>query len=326
MSVTATELRAGVLRDARILVGTTGQSLDELARVIDGARTRMAGELFMLNDVPVTTAMARSVRRHVSTHLLIDDEYSLLNAYASFGHSNPVRMSIHGPAPDKLHSKALVADGSEAWISTAAPSKRLRGDGALDVSATFEGPAASALERLTNATMAGDSAAVRDAALAASQHGIVVNDPLHGVRLLTERVTAMIDSATDSIYVGTKVLDDRTILERLAAARVRGVRVLVETSHMSEGKWIDRARVLGLDAYRLPHSLGRMHANTVVVDGREAYVGTAMLTKRGLARATAKRPSRELGFVTDQPAAIADILHGFSHVQGSRLRFFTRPA
>lgn len=318
--------QGATLSRARFVVGTSGQVMDELARVAGTARSTINAELFGLSDEVALGAINAAAARGVRVALHADDEALALGRYASAAENPAIALTSHGAMPIKLHTKALVADSTTGYVGTAAPVWELRKYEGLDVAAVFDGPAVQALERLTVATAAGKSKAVRSAAEEAARHGIFVNDPIHGVKLLRERVGALIDSATDSLYVGTKVLEDSKMIDRLARAQQRGVRVLIEANPMTEAKWVERARAAGLNTRHLPKVPWRIHANTVIADGREAYVGSATISKRGMARSYAGRPAREMGFVTSDPEGLRQVIEGFASVTDSSLASFLRMA
>jgi phosphatidylserine/phosphatidylglycerophosphate/cardiolipin synthase-like enzyme len=58
----------------------------------------------------------------------------------------------------------------------------------------------------------------------------------------------------------------------------------------------------------------RVHFKSVVVDGRIAYSGSANLTGAGMGAKSSRRRNFESGFVTSDPAVVADIMAQFDRV------------
>jgi len=313
-------LRTAVLQPARFGIGAVA-SLDAFASTTRGASDSVVAELFKLADEPLRGALAERaplvpVRIHGDSEFVHGSEFLV-------GPRDGVALTEHGASPIKLHTKALVADHERGVIGTAAPVPGLRELDTLDFYATFEGPTARALEDATLAAVSGDQTRIAATATGLARRGIFLNDPEHGVRLLTSRIESLVDGATDSIYVGSKVLDDKSVLKQLAAKQAAGVRVLVETTPKSTPKDVERARRLGLDVTHLEDEGRRLHGNLIVVDGREAYFGTAMVSRRGMAReADGVRPAREMGWFVRDPRAIDEAMGAVADLHPSRVTQF----
>lgn len=307
----------GALEGAVLHTGSKA-SLAALAGVAKGARERLAGELFSLSDRKVARAIRRAGERGVRTTLLADPEWLVEGRFARKVLSAPNTSVIpYGEMPNKVHVKALVADGHHAVVTTAAPITETRRDRSLELAFEFKGEAAAALDELTKAAFTGNAERIRAAAQAAARHGLVLNDAPHGVRLLTSQVEDMIVSARKELVIASKLVTDRRILALLADARARGVTVRLETREVSP-----RVRRFATDAgLPLHQSKGqhhRLHANVILKDGTEAYVGTLFLDNRPLGRASAGRKSRELGVVVRDPALIAQLRDFVASIPGAR--------
>jgi len=321
---------SAVLRNARI-EGGAAASFDSLATLLDGARSSVAGELFKVNDELVTQAFQTRART-VPTRLHADSQYLVDPAEFTLGRGGDgIAVTGHGGPPTKLHTKFVVVDGSRGMMMTAAAVGDLRRSNTADFAAHVVGDEAAALQRLVDSAISGDSKAIRGAADQAAQLGIYVNDPVHGVTLLRDRITSQVERATDSVYVASKLLDDPESVRLLADAQRRGLDVLVELSPKSSAADLQRLRDAGLDAAALPKVDRRLHGNMVLTDaGRpnaEAYMGTAMLSLRGMVRPDAVRMAREIGWVTNDPTGLRVAIDNVASLEQSRLgAFVTRHA
>ncbi|MCW2961628.1 MAG: PLD-like domain [Thermoleophilia bacterium] len=304
---------SGVLRDARITVGSS-EALDAMARVVDGATTSVSAELFQLRDAPVVAAF-RSAADRMPVRLLVDSE-----VFEDGGYKLPktglLELSEHGADPHKLHTKAIVADGSVGYVGTAAPVGGLRGPGKLDYAAELGPTEARVLERAIEAVANGDTTQVRATAEAAARVGLYYNDPKHGVTLLRDRIESLITGAEHSIVASSKILGDTRSVELLAAAKARGVDVLLITTPKSTKQSVKQARKAGIETVVHEEKAGYAHGNFLLADANQAYMGTAMLSRRGMARPEAARAARELGWVTEDRGAISTAADRLSALAG----------
>lgn len=312
-------MRTATLQPARFGIGSAA-SLDALADVAGSARSSVVGELFKLEDAPVLSVLRERAGR-AQVHLHGDSE-SIADGAFRIGADDGALVTGHGNKPIKLHTKGVVADHERAALATAAPVPGLRADDSVDFFATFDGDAARALESATAAAIIGRSDEVLRTARDAARAGIYFNDPAHGVRLLTPRLDRLVDDASDFLVVGSKRLDDMTMIRRLAGRQQDGVRVLVETGKHASPAQVQAARDLGLDVTHLGMEGRRLHGNFMIADGAEAYFGTSSLSERGLARETAKRPTREMGWFTNDAAAIDETFEAMSGLRESRIDDF----
>ena len=290
----------GVLHNPRVITGGTAAT-DAAIDLIGRANRTLTGEVFVLDDASVVGAINRQLDEHAVVNLLADTEH--------FARKGGKRMALdqlstagakyvpHGDDATKIHSKSLVANGDDAIVTTAAFTDDTHFKD--DISVLFKGDAARAVEVLTQAAFTQDRATIKQAAKVAAQHGIYVNDPHFGVRLLRKAVNGLIDDATQRIVLQTKQFSDLASAERLVAALADpniDVRVIATTVSKKVQRVLDEA---GINVERRP-----VHANVLISDDR-AYVGSAYLQKRPMARSKAKRQSREMGVVLDGKRAMA---------------------
>jgi phosphatidylserine/phosphatidylglycerophosphate/cardiolipin synthase-like enzyme len=301
-----------VLHDARFFT-RTAEGLDEYLRVAMGARQRVAAEMFVATDAPISHTLMRASFRDIGGVAVRDGEYlRLAPGELVPGMPGALRVVDYGDEPFKMHSKSIVADRSHGVVTTAAAAARHREhlSAALDFTAAFRGSAAAALDDATAAAASLRPETIRASLERLAPHGIFVNDPRAGVRLLRARQLGALQGAQERLVIAHKSLYDKDAIALLGQARDRGVRVRVFTPDAPRNaSGIARMQALGLDPVLVPaHSL---HGNLIIADD-QLIASTAMLTPRGLARDRAQRHAREMGFALDDPAALVDAMRALA--------------
>lgn len=304
-----------VLQDARFAVRTV-EGLEEFSRVVGNARSHISAEMFVAGDPIISHLITRASFRDMPGVIVRDGEYLAL-APGELVPGMPGAMQVvdYGAHPLKLHSKAAVADGNRAIITTAAaaPKHREMWGNSLDFTALFQGPAAAALDDATRAAASLDPVAIRTTTEQLAPHGIFVNDPIAGVRLLRERQLDAIRTASERLVVANKLTYDKGAIKLLAEAQKRGVALdIIVPSVERNGAGIERMREAGIAR---PHIVPghTIHGNLLIADD-QLIAGTATMTPRGLARRSAERSAREMGFALADPAAIDDALRAISRL------------
>jgi hypothetical protein len=265
------------------LTSTPGRSFASFA---DGAQRDLTGEFFRLDDADARAALKRLGADGIRPTMVVDPEVKLAPQgwLTREVHAN---VRSYGDLPLKSHTKAVVRDHNEAWMTTGAFSRPANDEGPRwDFVIRFRGDGARALEHLTRATFSRDPHLMHAAANEASRFGIVVNDPVAGVRTLTETVYDMVRRARERLVISTKIYDDPTFNKLVKQARKRGVDVRF-TDLRAKG----------------------FHGNAVIADNA-AYVGTAHISKRSLA-GTTRRKAREIGIVTTDTRVVDSLLKSF---------------
>lgn len=287
------------------------------AKAVARAEHSVVGELISITDKRTIQALRAGARHDLDIRLHGDTDYVRGIRDFRIQPGQGIELTSHGDSPAKLHTKFFVIDGETAVVSTVAPVKKLRMRDALDMSLIVRGAPARALEAAAEAASSGDSARIRTSAHHVRQHGLAFNDRAHGVNDLTHELEQLVDGARSSIYIGSKLIGDEQFVQRLAQIRQDAdIRVLLESSSKSDPRDVAAARALGLEVSELDRY--GMHGNTIIVDGNQAYFGTAMLTPRGLGRESAGRQSRELGWFTDDQNVIAEVVNRLEAIPGSR--------
>jgi cardiolipin synthase A/B len=120
-----------------------------------------------------------------------------------------------------------------------------------------------------------------------------------------EKLLALVGSAHVSLDVYAEVLRDPQLLDALAAAARRGVRVRIVISPSGDfGAEVDALTASGVEI-RLSRRL-YIHAKLIVADGERAFVGSQNLS------ATSLDQNRELGIIIDDPVNLARLTRTFA--------------
>ncbi|HEY1955242.1 MAG TPA: phospholipase D-like domain-containing protein [Polyangiaceae bacterium] len=188
------------------------------------------------------------------------------------------------------HEKAVIVDGTSAWIMT--------------MNVTFSSPSANR-EYLALDTDADDVAEAEQifeadfANTAVTPAGKLVVAP-DGAR---DALLTLVNGATTSLDVEGEELSDSAIVSAMVAAHDRGVTVRVVLSDDSptsaQANAVQTLEADGIDVRKL--STPYVHAKTIVADGTLAYVGSENFTANSL------DSNRELGLIVATVSEVSKI-------------------
>ncbi|HSN74086.1 MAG TPA: phospholipase D-like domain-containing protein, partial [Anaerolineae bacterium] len=262
-------------------------------QAIDGARASIRLKIYLITNNAVVEALGQAAQRGVDVRVIIEEE-----PYGG-GDSNALAAQAMTAAGVQVrarpgafvysHEKSLVVDDRRSYIMT---------------------------HNLTNSSFNRNReymAIVEDSAVVAEVAQVFDADwervePDLGSALLVwspvnsrPRIEALVESAQVSLDVEHTSLLDERLLDLLAAAAQRGVRVRVITPAIldpSEWEWepISKLAEAGVAVRFLDAPY--VHAKAIVVDGQVAMIGSQNLTANSLEN------NRELGIVFDDPAAV----------------------
>jgi cardiolipin synthase A/B len=120
-----------------------------------------------------------------------------------------------------------------------------------------------------------------------------------------EQLLALVDGARVSLDLYAEVLRDPQLLDALAAAAERGVRVRIIVSPTADfAAEVDELTASGV-ALRFSRSL-YIHAKLIVADGERAFIGSQNLS------ATSLDQNRELGMIVDDPVNLSRLIQTFA--------------
>src|SRR5918992_768268 len=120
-----------------------------------------------------------------------------------------------------------------------------------------------------------------------------------------EQLLALVREARVSLDLYAEVLRDPQVLEALAAAAERGVRVRIIISPSADfAAEVDGLTASGVDI-RFSSGL-YIHAKLIITDGERAFIGSQNLS------ATSLDQNRELGIIVDDPVNLARLTRTFA--------------
>jgi phosphatidylserine/phosphatidylglycerophosphate/cardiolipin synthase-like enzyme len=120
-----------------------------------------------------------------------------------------------------------------------------------------------------------------------------------------EQLLALVRGARVSLDLYAEVLRDPQVLDALADAAERGVRVRIIVSPSADfTAEVDELTASGVDI-RLSSSL-YIHAKLIVADGERAFIGSQNLS------ATSLDQNREVGIIIDDPVNLSRLTRTFA--------------
>jgi phosphatidylserine/phosphatidylglycerophosphate/cardiolipin synthase-like enzyme len=120
-----------------------------------------------------------------------------------------------------------------------------------------------------------------------------------------EQLLALVRGARVSLDLYAEVLRDPQLLDALAAAAERGIRVRIIVSPSADfAAEVDELTASGVDI-RFSSSL-YIHAKLIIADGERAFIGSQNLS------ATSLDQNRELGIIVDDPVNLARLTRTFA--------------
>lgn len=282
-------ITSGLYRDG-------AESVAGLKGLVKTAKESVLGDAFRFSEKSVVKSLEKRIVKHDIEVDLIHSWYKRRwrSSELSKSRLKPQGVNFH-PIHVMQHGKAVLVDGRELWVGTAAVGKAsLKRN---DIAVRMTGPAATAYEVLTRATIRGDRTAAFAAAQDAHAAGLLVNDPGAGAKFLTSSLEDLIRNEPTELHVVTKSLRDRE-LTSLLAERAQQIPVHVTVRDVSI-EIEERLRAAGVDLMRPDDPLHQAHTN-IVAGTNQAYFGSAHLTPRALNRASARTTSREIGVLVDR--------------------------
>jgi len=266
--------------------------------MIEDARQSIDLTIYELGDPNIETALIDAERRGISVRVILDHGYDgkpvAMNqeAYNLF-HADGVLVRFSSDKFVLTHEKALVIDGKTALIATFNfvpkyyPTSRDFGvvdKGACDV---------AAIESVFNADWQG-SAITPDA----GDGGALVWSPGSRTALL-----ALITGAQKSLDIYNEEMSDAGIMDALAEAARRGVRVRVVMTYADEWENVFHELASADVQIRTYPANANMyiHAKAIVADGKEVFIGSENFSKTSLDE------NRELGIILSDGSTIQSI-------------------
>ena len=266
---------------------------------IESAKVSIDLVVYLLTDEKIMDALTDAAIRGVRVRVILEkNPYGGSNFEAVKKKLDTVGIQVKpgNPVFRYTHEKAMVVDGSEAWVMTCNLTK-----------SSFE----RNREYLVHIT---DPAEVKEIekVFSADWHRVAYTPTVQSLvwspENAREKIEALLESASKSIYMEEEEFQDREILERIKAARRKGVEVKVilperEVERPPSETFVDELRNSGAEVRGMREPF--VHAKLILVDGTTAMVGSTNLSPGSLDL------NRELSVLITRPGDVAQLAQFF---------------
>jgi phosphatidylserine/phosphatidylglycerophosphate/cardiolipin synthase-like enzyme len=275
--------------------------------LVDGARRTLLVKQFTFTDPDVLAALERAHRRRVAVRVMLNPHRSGGDrandeSYARLRKAG-LRVEWTNPAFPVTHEKSIVVDGEKALIATFNLCTKY-------FTETRDYGIVSTDPRQVKQVAAGFEADWRRQSFTPDHDSGLLWSTANARRLMA----GFIDRAERDLVIQHPKFVDATIIERIAAARRRGVRVrlLCGGKHgISDWDVLDTFASLrmldrfGVKVRRQKHL--KLHAKLLIVDGESALIGSMNIDR------SAFDVRRELGVLTGDDHVMKGLGKAFEH-------------
>lgn len=277
-------------------------SIDQAIR---SARHSVDLVMYELADPAAEAALEAAARRGVDVRVLLDTAYH--GGVVNRSVVGPLEAAgVHvflGPAHVIVHEKVLVVDDRVAWIMTGNLTRRYYTTSADFVLVDRDPADVGEIVRAFDDDVEGDLVGSPSSVPVRGLHGDLLFSPGSQAELV-----ALVRSARRSLDVTAVELADPAVVDAIGADARRGVRV--ELLMTEDEEWSSELALLEGDGVhvRLEPDGARdlyIHAKVLLVDGREAFVGSENLSEASLVY------NRELGVVTTASPVVGTVRGAF---------------
>jgi len=278
-----------------------------LLQLIESAARLLDVYVFELDSAEIERRVTEAVRRGVRVRAIVEPTPLGRVQQANQTMSRLRRAGVHvkpaGRPFSKTHAKALMVDGTQAWVGTGnlVDAWRERRDYGV---ITSQPETVRALSRIFDEDWLGTASAVPIGPPrgAIDPRTKVVASPQNGRAAVTSFLTA----ARWSLYLEHDQLDDAAILDVLGKRSRAGVDVRVVLGASEEGERIKRGLQLRSPSIQVRLlTEPRVHAKVAIADEERVLLGSHNLTRESL------DSRRELGLILDDPQVVGGVLGVF---------------
>jgi phosphatidylserine/phosphatidylglycerophosphate/cardiolipin synthase-like enzyme len=280
------------------LIVEPNQGLTAIDADVAAARSSVDVTMYELDDVTIEQELAADARRGVRVRVLLNGGYYGRGGFpendAAAGYLRAHGVAVRSsPAAFALtHQKTITIDGRTSLVMTLNLTSRYYAS-SRDFAVVDTRPAdVAAIEAVFDADWSGTPISP-----SAGSGDLVWSPGALGEQL------ALISGARSTLAVENEEMDDSDITATLCAAARRGVAVHVVMTYDTEwrGAFGELAACgVAVRTYAEDAPL-YIHAKAIVVDGREAFVGSQNFSWTSL------QANRELGIVTSDAAIVARV-------------------
>lgn len=291
-------------QNVRVVVKPNGQADGEVIAAIRSATRSLRLYVYLLTDADVTAALVAKARAGVDVRVVLNKSFPVAGQdnQAVYDELTRGRVKVAW-APTGFvysHAKVVVVDDVLAWIMT------------MNLTVSGSETNREYLVEDREARDVAEATAMFDADYANRSYfpnGDLVVSPNNS----TQRLVALVERATSRVDLEGESLSDTDVVNALVAAKKRGAAVRVVLANDRSPTTAQRAAIVALKAAQVPvvsfggesgsgtRTAPYVHAKMILVDGAEAYVGSANFTTNAL------DSNREVGLVVRDPSAVATI-------------------
>ena len=283
------------------LIVEPAQGLGQIDGDIAAAKHSVDMTMYELDDTTIEQELVADRRRGVAVRVLLNGGYygggfSENDDATSYLRANGVAVRTSSASFALTHQKTITIDGRTSLVMTLNLTSRYYAT-TRDFAVIDTQPAdVSAIERVFDADWS------HSPVTPSAGSGDLVWSP--GAE--SEQV-ALIDSARSTLDVENEEMDDTYITAALCDAARRRVKVgVVMTYESSWREAFDELTACGVQVRTYAEDAPLyIHAKAIVVDGREAFVGSQNFSPTSL------RYNRELGIVTSDPGIVTPLAQTF---------------
>jgi phosphatidylserine/phosphatidylglycerophosphate/cardiolipin synthase-like enzyme len=262
-----------------------------LVGAIAAAQTSVHLAAYLLSDASIISALTSRKLVGLDVKVLLESAPQGANNQSAHDTLANAGVSVNW-APTTFtfnHEEYAVVDGTRVWITTNDMTSASRGDRGYFALDSDSKDVAEA-EALFEADFAHVSASPSGAL------AVAPNDA-------RAYVLAMIGTATSTIDIETTAMSDTVLVNALVVARGAGVtvRVVLSSGTASTAQQQAESQLKTAGASLVALASPSVEANTVVVDGVRAYVGSAALTTGALGN------NREVGVMVENSSVAQQI-------------------
>jgi len=283
------------------LIVEPAQGLGQIDRDVAAAKHSVDMTMYELDDTTIEQELVADRRRGVAVRVLLNGGYygggfSENDDATNYLRASGVAVRASSASFALTHQKTITIDGRTSLVMTLNLTSRYYAT-TRDFAVIDTQPAdVSAIERVFDADWS------HSPVTPSAGSGDLVWSP--GAE--SEQV-ALIDSARSTLDVENEEMDDTYITAALCDAARRRVKVgVVMTYESSWREAFDELTACGVQVRTYAEDAPLyIHAKAIVVDGREAFVGSQNFSPTSL------RYNRELGIVTSDPGIVTPLAQTF---------------
>jgi cardiolipin synthase len=287
-----------------VVVKPNGRADGEVIDAIKSATRTLRLYVYLLTDADVTAALVAKARAGVDVRVVLNKTFPVAGQDNQAVYDELVRGRVKvawAPAGFVYsHAKVVVVDDRLAWIMT------------MNLTVSGSETNREYLVEDREAADVAEATAIFDADYGNRSYfptGSLIVSPNNS----TQRLVALVERATARVDLEGESLSDTDVVNALVAAKRRGATVRVVLANDRSPTTAQRSAVLALKSAQVPvvafgnesgggtRTVPYVHAKMILVDGREAYVGSANFTTNAL------DSNRELGLIVRDPASVASI-------------------